>query len=46
MPVTAQIKVKLTQKNFSGISPEAYDGVYDGKAHGITLTGVPSGATP
>ena len=44
MPVTAQIKVKLTQKNFSGISPEAYDGVYDGKAHGITLTGVPSGA--
>ena len=45
MPVTAQIKVKLTQKNFSGISPEAYDGVYDGKAHGITLTGVPSGAT-
>ena len=44
-PVTAQIKVKLTQKNFSGISPEAYDGVYDGKAHGITLTGVPSGAT-
>lgn len=45
MSVTAQIKVKLTQKNFSGISPEAYDGVYDGKAHGITLTGVPSGAT-
>ena len=44
-PVTAQIKVKLTQKNFSGISPEAYDGVYDGKAHGITLTGVSSGAT-
>ena len=44
-PVTAQIKVKLTQKHFSGISPEAYDGVYDGKAHGITLTGVPSGAT-
>ena len=44
-PVAAQIKVKLTQKHFSGISPEAYDGVYDGKAHGITLTGVPSGAT-
>ena len=44
-PVTAQIKVKLTQKNFSGISPAAYEGVYDGKAHGITLTGVPSGAT-
>ena len=44
MPVTAQIKVKLTQKNFSGISPEAYDGVYDGSPHGITLTGVPSGA--
>ena len=44
-PVAAQIKVKLTQKNFSGISPEAYDGVYDGNAHGITLTGVPSGAT-
>ena len=44
-PVTAQIKVKLTQKNFSGISPEPYDGVYDGNAHGITLTGVPSGAT-
>ena len=44
-PVTAQIKVKLTQKNFSGISPVPYDGVYDGNAHGITLTGVPSGAT-
>ncbi|WP_147609335.1 YDG domain-containing protein [Gemmiger formicilis] len=44
-PVTAQIKVKLTQKHFSGISPEPYDGVYDGNAHGITLTGVPSGAT-
>ena len=44
-PVAAQNKVKLTQKHFSGISPEAYDGVYDGKAHGITLTGVPSGAT-
>ena len=44
-PVAAQIKVKLTQKHFSGISPEAYDGVYDGNAHGITLTGVPSGAT-
>ena len=44
-PVAAQIKVKLTQKHFSGISPEAYDGVYDGKAHGIALTGVPSGAT-
>ena len=44
-PVTAQIKVKLTQKNFSGISPEPYDSVYDGNAHGITLTGVPSGAT-
>ena len=44
-PVTAQIKVKLTQKNFSGISPVAYEGEYDGKAHGITLTGVPSGAT-
>ena len=45
MPVTAQIKVKLTTKSFSGISAAAYDGVYDGKAHGITLTGVPSGAT-
>ena len=44
MPVTAQIKVKLTQKNFSGISPAAYEGVYDGSPHGITLTGVPSGA--
>lgn len=44
-PVTAQIKVKLTQKHFSGISPEAYEGEYDGNAHGITLTGVPSGAT-
>ena len=44
-PVTAQIKVKLTQKNCSGISPVAYEGVYDGNAHGITLTGVPSGAT-
>lgn len=44
MPVTAQIKVKLTQKNFSGISPVAYEGVYDGSPHGITLTGVPSGA--
>ena len=44
-PVTAQIKVKLTQKNFSGISPVAYEGEYDGNAHGITLTGVPSGAT-
>ena len=43
-PVTAQIKVKLTQKNFSGISPAAYEGMYDGNAHGITLTGVPSGA--
>lgn len=44
-PVTAQIKVKLTPKSFSGISAAAYDGVYDGNAHGITLTGVPSGAT-
>ena len=44
MPVTAQIKVKLTQKNFSGISAAAYEGVYDGSPHGITLTGVPSGA--
>ena len=44
-PVTAQIKVKLTQKNFSGISPVPYKGEYDGNAHGITLTGVPSGAT-
>ena len=43
-PVTAQIKVKLTQKNFSGILPVAYEGVYDGSPHGITLTGVPSGA--
>ena len=43
-PVTAQIKVKLTQKHFSGISPAAYEGMYDGNAHGITLTGVPSGA--
>ena len=43
-PVTAQIKVKLTQKNFSGISPVAYEGVYDGSPHGITLNGVPSGA--
>ena len=42
--MTAQIKVKLTQKNFSGISPVAYEGVYDGSPHGITLTGVPSGA--
>ena len=45
MPVTAQIKVKLTQKSFSGISAVAYEGVYDGSPHGITLTGVPSGAT-
>ena len=44
-PVTAQIKVKLTQKSFSGISAVAYEGVYDGSPHGITLTGVPSGAT-
>ena len=44
-PVTAQIKVKLTQKHFSGISPVPYKGEYDGNAHGITLTGVPSGAT-
>lgn len=44
-PVTAQIKVKLTQKSFSGISAAAYEGVYDGSPHGITLTGVPSGAT-
>ena len=44
-PVTAQIKVKLTPKSFSGISAAAYEGVYDGNAHGITLTGVPSGAT-
>ena len=44
-PVTAQIKVKLTQKHFSGISPVHYEGEYDGNAHGITLTGVPSGAT-
>lgn len=44
MPVTAQIKVKLTTKSFSGISPVAYEGVYDGSPHGITLTGVPSGA--
>ena len=44
-PVTAQIKVKLTQKSFSGISAAAYEGEYDGNAHGITLTGVPSGAT-
>lgn len=43
-PVTAQIKVKLTQKSFSGISAAAYEGVYDGSPHGITLTGVPSGA--
>ena len=43
-PVTAQIKVKLTPKSFSGISAAAYEGVYDGNAHGITLTGVPSGA--
>ena len=44
-PVTAQIKVKLTQKSFSGISAAAYEGVYDGNEHGIILTGVPSGAT-
>ena len=44
MPVTAQIKVKLTMKSFSGISAAAYEGVYDGSPHGITLTGVPSGA--
>ena len=44
-PVTAQIKVKLTPKSFSGISAAAYEGVYDGNAHGITLAGVPSGAT-
>ena len=44
-PVTAQIKVKLTPKSFSGISAAAYEGVYDGNAYGITLTGVPSGAT-
>ena len=44
-PVTAQIKVKLTPKSFSGISAAAYEGEYDGNAHGITLTGVPSGAT-
>ena len=44
-PATAQIKVKLTQKSFSGISAAAYEGEYDGNAHGITLTGVPSGAT-
>ena len=44
-PVTAQIKVKLTQKHFSGILPVPYNDVYDGNAHGITLTGVPSGAT-
>lgn len=43
-PATAQIKVKLTQKSFSGISAAAYEGVYDGSPHGITLTGVPSGA--
>ena len=43
-PVTAQIKVKLTPKSFSGISVAAYEGVYDGSPHGITLTGVPSGA--
>ena len=45
MPVMAQIKVKLTTKSFSGISAAAYEGVYDGSPHGITLTGVPSGAT-
>ena len=39
MPVTAQIKVKLTTKSFSGISAAAYEGVYDGSPH------VPSGAT-
>ena len=44
MPVTAQIKVKLTTKSFSGISAAAYEGAYDGSPHGITLTGVPSGA--
>ena len=44
-PVTAQIKVKLTTKSFSGISAAAYEGAYDGSPHGITLTGVPSGAT-
>ena len=44
MPVTTQIKVKLTTKSFSGISAAAYEGVYDGSPHGITLTGVPSGA--
>ena len=44
MPVTAQIKVKLMTKSFSGISAAAYEGVYDGSPHGITLTGVPSGA--
>ena len=44
MPVMAQIKVKLTTKSFSGISAAAYEGVYDGSPHGITLTGVPSGA--
>ena len=44
MPVKAQIKVKLTTKSFSGISAAAYEGVYDGSPHGITLTGVPSGA--
>lgn len=44
MPVTAQIKVKLTTKSFSSISAAAYEGVYDGSPHGITLTGVPSGA--
>lgn len=44
MHVMAQIKVKLTTKSFSGISAAAYEGVYDGSPHGITLTGVPSGA--
>lgn len=44
-PVTAQIKVKLTPQSFSGITAANYEAVYDGKPHGITLTGVPDGAT-
>ena len=36
---------KIVAAEITGVTAEGYEGIYDGKAHSITLNGVPDGAT-
>lgn len=42
---TGSATVTVTTATFSGITVTGFDGIYDGKAHSVTVSGVPAGAT-